>query len=171
MKTGKHYVLLAFAVSIFGGPGITREAASEEEQALGRLFFTPQQRAALDANVRQAPDTPEKPIVVPPAVTLGGIVTRSDGERTVWVDGRAYHHGNPDNIRVITDPQDPGRAEIGVKGIRARRSVRVGQSLDPVSGTTFERYETRPTPAQTSSPATSPSVSGAKPASSDTAEK
>lgn len=169
MKTGRYFALQALAVLIFSGPGVVTEAVSEEEQALGRLFYTPQQRAALDANVRQAPDTPEKPIVLPPTVTLGGIVTRSDGERTVWVDGRAYHRGNPNNIRVITDPQDPGRAEIGVKGIRARRSVRVGQSLEPVSGTTFERYEARPTPAQVKSPAKSPSDSGAEDASSDTA--
>ncbi|MDZ7595212.1 MAG: hypothetical protein U0932_11230 [Thiobacillus sp.] len=57
----------------------------------GRLFYTPDQRAQLEAararNVTQvrpaAPDTG-----APPPVRYDGVVIRSDGKTTRWVDGQ-----------------------------------------------------------------------------------
>ena len=117
-----------------------------QDEPLGRLFYTDKERAALDANIARVAKKPVKAVPVPPSVTLNGIVTRSDGERTVWIDGRAYYQGNPDNIRVITHPDEPGVAELKVPGVSKRRPVRVGQQLDPASGKTFESFETRPLP-------------------------
>jgi hypothetical protein len=59
--------------------------------APGRLFYTPEQRAQLDAararNVTQlrqaAPDAG-----APPPVRYDGVVIRSDGHTTRWVDGQ-----------------------------------------------------------------------------------
>lgn len=58
-------------------------------QEIGRLFFTPEQRAALDArrNAR-VPDKPAPaPAVASPTTRLDGYVRRSDGKSTVWVNG------------------------------------------------------------------------------------
>ena len=121
---------------------LSTEAAMAQDKALGRLFYTPDQRAALNANIRSVTKTSKKRIPLPRSVTLSGVVTRSDGERTVWVDGQAYHQGNPDDVRVITSSSDPGLAELKVRGVRKRVPVRVGQQLDPLSGNTFEQYET-----------------------------
>lgn len=118
-----------------------------QDEPLGRLFYTDKERAALDANIARVTKKPVKPVPVPPSVTLNGIVTRSDGERTVWIDGRAYYQGNPENVRVITRPDDPGVAELKLPGVSQRRPVRVGQQLDPASGKTFESFETRPSVA------------------------
>jgi len=115
-----------------------------QDEPLGRLFYTDKERAALDANIARVTKKPVKAIPIPPSVTLNGIVTRSDGERTVWIDGRAYYQGNPDNVRVITRPDEPGVAELKVPGVSERRPVRVGQRLDPASGKTFESFEARP---------------------------
>ena len=56
---------------------------------LGRLFFTPEQRQALDA--RRKARVPDKPaaVVVSPTVRLDGYVKRSGGKSTVWVNGEA----------------------------------------------------------------------------------
>ena len=116
--------------------------ALAQNQTLGRLFYTPEQRAALNANIRSVVKQPLKPRVIPPTVTLSGVVTRSDGERTVWVDGHAYHQANPAGITVITKTGDPAGAELAVHGVAKRMPVRVGQRLDPASGNTSESYET-----------------------------
>ena len=66
--------LLLIAVSLLGSSGATAEPA------LGRLFFTPEARAALDRN-----DTPAQPR---PAQRVDGIVRRNQGPATVWIDGQ-----------------------------------------------------------------------------------
>ena len=132
----RHACLLAVAALV------STNAALAQDKTLGRLFYTPDQRAALNANIRSVTKTPKKRIPIRSSVTLSGVVTRSDGERTVWVDGRAYHQGTPADVRVITDSGDPARAELKVRGVRKRVPVRVGQQLNPASGKTSELYET-----------------------------
>jgi hypothetical protein len=136
MTNLRHACLLAVATFL------STEVALAQDKALGRLFYTPDQRAALNANIRSVTKTPKKRAPIPRSVTLSGVVTRSDGERTVWVDGQAYHQGNPDDVRVITNSGDPGLAELKVRGVGKRVPVRVGQQLDPASGITSELYET-----------------------------
>ena len=51
---------------------------------LGTLFFTPQERAALDRLRRGEPET-LAPRLARHSVT--GFVRRSDGRNTVWIDG------------------------------------------------------------------------------------
>jgi hypothetical protein len=61
----------------------------------GRLFYTPAQRAQLEAarahNVTQTArrHTRELPVNAPPPLRYDGIVIRSDGQATRWVDGKA----------------------------------------------------------------------------------
>ena len=117
-----------------------------QDETLGRLFYTTKQRAALDANIRSMTKAVEKAAPIPPSVTVNGVVTRSDGERTIWIDGRAYHRAGTGDVNVTTRPADPGVVEIEVQGIPQKLPVRVGQRLDPTSGKTFEPYET-PTPS------------------------
>jgi hypothetical protein len=136
MTMRRHVLLLAVITFI------ATDAVIAQDDALGRLFYTPEQRAALNANIRSVTEQPQERTPVPRSVTLSGVVTRSDGERTVWVDGRAYHQGNPKDIRVITNSTNPADAELKVRGIRERMPVRVGQRLDPASGNTSEPYET-----------------------------
>ncbi len=114
-----------------------------QDEALGRLFYTPGQRAALDANIRTT-NKAKKIVPLPPSVTFNGVVTRSDGERTVWIDGRAYHRAESGDVQVITQPTNPAKAEIKIQGVRRRMPVRVGQRLDPATGKTYELYEQAP---------------------------
>lgn len=130
--------------------GIADQAIAADE-SLGRLFFTPKQRAALDAGApisRPAPKpaaTAAAPrrIAPPPApreLRLGGVVTRSDGERTVWIDGKPYHRDQPDDVRIITDMADPGAARVQPRGTKTPIEVRVGQTLNRRTGTVREPF-------------------------------
>jgi hypothetical protein len=133
---------------LLAGSALGQAAAADEP--LGRLFFTPQQRATLDAGVpvsrpapRPAATAPARrpaPAPAPQELRLGGVVTRSDGERTVWIDGKPYHGGDAGDVRVITDIADPGGARIQPRGSQMPIEVRVGQTLDPRTGEVREPY-------------------------------
>lgn len=128
--------------------------AGAAEPQLGRLFFTPQQRAALDAGrqiaAEKKSDEPPRPARPrgPREIELNGIVTRSDGERTVWVNGKPYYGGAPRGVEILTDPRQPAAARIRLPGKRAA-DLRVGQRLEAGSGEVHEKYLAAPPEPQT----------------------
>lgn len=96
-------------------------------QEVGRLFFTPEQREALDARRRaRVPDKPAPaPIVVSPTTRLDGYVRRSDGRATVWVNGASLDDASP---------QADGRVSVRVGDSGARVRLKPGEVLDRGSG-------------------------------------
>jgi hypothetical protein len=96
-------------------------------QDLGRLFFTPEERAALDARRRsRVPDQPAAlPLILSPTTRLDGYVRRSDGRSTVWVNGASVED---------TAPQADGRVSVGVGDSPARVRLKPGEMLDRGSG-------------------------------------
>ena len=71
---------VALCLTLLCGPGRSEE--------LGRLFFTPQERADLDRRgVQREPAASQAPAETT-QVRLDGIVRRSDGSATVWLNGR-----------------------------------------------------------------------------------
>lgn len=107
---------------------------------LGRLFFTPAQRSALDAGKRIGEAAPRAPEPRgPQQVRLDGVVTRSDGESTVWVNGRPSDLSPLPNVGVSVGT-DPASAQIRVPGVPGGRRISVGQSLDTRSGAVREAY-------------------------------
>ena len=103
-------------------------------QELGRLFFTPEQRAALDA--RRAARLPDKPAAVAesPTTRVDGYVKRSSGKSTVWVDGEAM----PDGLQLeglrLQRGNDPTRVTVTVGEDGRRIVLRVGESFDRATG-------------------------------------
>lgn len=103
-------------------------------QELGRLFFTPEQREALDARRKaRVPDKLAAPVVVSPTTRFDGFVQRSGGRSTVFVDGQAVPEGSADAPRVDTGRSD-GRVPITVGEGGARRALKPGEVLDRGSG-------------------------------------
>jgi hypothetical protein len=96
-------------------------------QEFGRLFFTPEQRDALDARRRaRVPDKPAPmPLVVSPTTRLDGYVRRSDGKSTVWVNG-----DTADNSRPLAD----GRVSVRIEDEGPRVPLKPGEVLDRSSG-------------------------------------
>jgi hypothetical protein len=103
---------------------------------LGRLFFTPQERAALD-RARHQTGTPseragEEPLPVD-SITLNGHIRRSGGKSTVWLNGKPVQvNGAPQNVGI----SDKAAGEIAITPPESGRTypLKVGQTLTPGSG-------------------------------------
>jgi hypothetical protein len=110
-------------------------------EPLGRLFFTPGQRATLDAGKElDKPKLTGPAVRGPRTVTVNGVVTRSDGESTVWVNGSPASNRGPAPISAT--PAGATAARIQVLDSKAR--LRVGQTLDRRTGKVSESYENKP---------------------------
>ncbi len=93
---------------------------------LGRLFFTPEQRASLE---RQRGHTlREIRGAAVSTLSLGGVVRRSGGKSTVWINGVAHREGGS-AIRIDLASQDYSAAAIKVDGGNPIR-LRVGESVE-----------------------------------------
>lgn len=124
-----------FAAVVAGFLWVT-SATEVTAQELGRLFFTPDQRAALDA--RRKARVPDKPAAVPqvesPVTRVNGVVQRAGGRSTVWVNSEAIPESTQADMQGAPRPAGEGRVSIplgeGGRGIQ----MRVGESLNRGSG-------------------------------------
>jgi hypothetical protein len=114
---------LALALLLSGG------AAFAQDAPLGRLFFTPAERASMDL---------ERLTGVAGAgggasVKLNGIVrNRASGGSTVWLNGKPWH-GADRLTGVSPSRSDPARARVTTAD-GSPVEVRVGQITDRASG-------------------------------------
>jgi len=110
-------------------------APTASAQELGRLFFTPEQRAALDVRRRaRVPDKPAAQTVVSPTTRLDGYVKRSDGPSTVWVNGEGLLETAPEAPRIGATRRDDGRVSVTVGESGARVGLKPGELLDRGTG-------------------------------------
>jgi hypothetical protein len=124
--------------------------AAAAAEPLGRLFYTPAQRAQLDTLRSQRniapPVVPEQqePVPVPEVITYGGIVRRSDGRTTVWINNHAINDGKDGNrSAVVSRVQADGSVAVEVPQTSRNVKLKVGQSVDIVSGAVAEPYARR----------------------------
>lgn len=106
-----------------------------QAQEMGRLFFTPQQREALDARRKaRIPDRPTEKLVESPTARLDGRVERSGGRSTVWVNGTPVPEGaETEGVRVLPRKNSPATASIAIGEERAVE-LRVGETVDRGTG-------------------------------------
>lgn len=125
-----------WAVSLLiGGAGLV------QAEQLGRLLYSPQERARLEtARAAGGPRTGQE--AVGRSATLNGVVTRSDGRRTMWLDGLRTDH-------------TPGVVEDRVLRARVGRPVR----LEPLAREEVSRRDAR---TLGSTPAHPPGTTGAE---------
>ena len=105
--------------------------ALADSPALGRLFLTPERRAALDRQrtlniqeVQQAGD---------PAISLNGVVKRSSGNDTVWINGSPQWSKNRNIEWAGMSAARPEQIRISPPGDLPRQ-ISVGDTLYPGSG-------------------------------------
>jgi hypothetical protein len=98
-------------------------------QELGRLFFTPEQRSALDA--RRKARVPDKPAaaaaVASPTLRLDGYVKRSGARSTVWVNGESVDDRPPAG-------GSDSRVGVSIGESRDRIPLKPGETLDRGNG-------------------------------------
>ena len=88
-----------------------------QAQGIGRLFFSPQQRAQLDYH--QAQNTPYDDGSHSSGTTVNGIVQKDGGSRTVWINGVPQTAGDsderhPESVPVsVPDRSKPVRIKVG----------------------------------------------------------
>lgn len=94
--------------------------AQAADERLGRLFHSPAQRIEIEAQKNRAHHTPSQ--TDQEELSLQGIVRRSGGHSTVWLNGKAYQDQAPvsgiENNAVRISTRD-GRS----------RTLKVGQKL------------------------------------------
>ena len=93
--------------------------ATANAQELGRLFFTPQQRAQLERGQQPNADNPASSI---DSLTVSGIVQRYGGERTVWINGVPQ-------IAGASDERAPESVPVAIPGQSQPVRVKVGQKV------------------------------------------
>jgi hypothetical protein len=117
---------LTTALLLVGFSGLSAPCLAQD---VGRLFFTPEQRQALDARRRaRLPDRPNAPVVTSPTTRLNGYVSRENGKSTVWVNGEPLPESAAEAPRI----GDSGRVTVNVDS--ARTSLRPGETLDRGTG-------------------------------------
>jgi hypothetical protein len=124
--SGWPFLLIFLALASFPAPASAQE--------LGRLFFTPEHREMLDR--QRELDLPERQEIEEedPPLTVDGVVTRSSGRRTVWINGVAR---DGDEAAVTPDRVHPGRIVVRTAdGSSAQASV--GDTVNRSTGETTD---------------------------------
>jgi hypothetical protein len=97
-------------------------------EPLGRLFFTPERRAALERQ-RQF-NIQETRTLQGGNMRLDGVVRRSSGHSTVWVNGQIQHDRNHNaGVFVELPGHDAGKARLSA-GDEAAAELKVGESIN-----------------------------------------
>jgi hypothetical protein len=103
-----------------------------EADALGRLFFTPERRAELDRqrylNVKQAR------VMEGDNLTVNGVIRRSSGRSTVWINGVAHEDNRPTSeVTPLIDGRNPNRVVLKA-GDDVSAPLKVGESINRATG-------------------------------------
>jgi len=145
------------------------------QERLGRLFFTPAQRASLDvarsqrARAALSTEKPEQEAApVPQTITYSGVLRRSDGKTTVWINNQPVHDRESAGAAAIVGRVRPdGSVTLQVPQSGRSVSLKPGQSVELLSGAVEEGYSRkleapRPEPKPAAKPAAD--AKSAKPA-------
>ncbi|MDX8386761.1 MAG: hypothetical protein R8M11_09655, partial [Gallionella sp.] len=85
---------------------------------MGRLFYSPEQRAQLDDNYLNK----NRPKNRTNAVILNGIVQKNGGKRTAWINGVAEVVGR-------SDERSPASVPVTIPGKSTPVKIKVGQTI------------------------------------------
>ncbi|MBI3042469.1 MAG: hypothetical protein HYY78_06555 [Betaproteobacteria bacterium] len=152
------------------------QATPRPAEPVGRLFFTPAQRASLDvarsqrARTTLATEETAETVVtaapVPQTITYDGVVRRSDGKTTVWINSRPVVDKGP-SPAVVGKVSPDGTVTLQVPQSGRSVELKPGQSIELLSGAVEERFARKPAPEPEPKPAAKPAAEakGAKPAS------
>ena len=115
--------IVAVSLSLCGSALAVQSPA---EPLTGRLFYTPAQRAML-VNARTHKVTEIQKSYTPPEsapISLDGVITRSDGVATHWVNGRAQSGQPTANVRSLK----PGQTRVHQKVYEPYQLMRPGDA-------------------------------------------
>lgn len=116
-------------------------AIEYDESALGLLFTTPIERQSIDNAKRH--DVPQESLrrVTPTNVKINGIVIRSNGGSTAWVNGKQTSGNNTAaGVKVMTRLVSNTDKKIPVLVDGKSIKIKPGQSWSEETGTVDDNY-------------------------------
>ena len=143
-ETARRYIYNIFLIpAVFLLLGMSTVNVMADE--LGRLFTTPQERAALEKLRHQEPvkeikteitfEEPEVEEVKPDigGITVDGLVYRKNGKSTAWINNSNTYEGDFSNqyLRINTGNIEPGNVQVEIPGSVNNIKLKVGQTYDP----------------------------------------
>lgn len=106
---------------------------AQAEEPLGRLFFTPERRQILD-HQRQLNVQDKQQINEDPTLTINGVVTRSSGKRTTWINGMPQNENETQGgISVVPNSNTLGEVTIQANDV-PQAAARVGETINRNTG-------------------------------------
>ncbi len=108
-------------------------ASAADAPELGRLFFTPEKRAALER--QRAFNIQEAQTLQGSSMSLDGVVYRSGGKSTVWINQKAQTEGESSRtgVSAVVSPAAPGSALLA-PGEEAPAQLNVGETINRATG-------------------------------------
>ena len=121
---------------------------------LGRLFFTPDQRQQID-EVRDLYDPTRQEIIIRrgqtvepeveapppplPELMVNGLIRRSDGRSSAWINGTQLRTGEATADGIVLE-SDGGQVKFKLPSGTDTSAIKPGQMLDPNVGQVKEVY-------------------------------
>lgn len=129
-----HHAKMALAAVTLILPAAFPAAA---EESLGRLFFSPEKRQALDRqrmlNIQERQQIPEEP-----TLTLNGMVRRSSGKHTAWINNVPVQEDDRQSGITVT-PSQRHQAQVIVQSAELPAgNVRIGDTVNRNTGETSD---------------------------------
>jgi hypothetical protein len=113
-------------------------------EPVGRLFFSPEQRAQLDAlRTRKVVAAQAKDEPAPEFVTYSGLIRRGDGKTTVWVNNKAITERDlRETDSLVGRIERDGRIvlQMGQTAGTPSQRLKVGQRVELGTGRVEENY-------------------------------
>jgi hypothetical protein len=133
-------------------------AIATEAQAIGRLFYTPRERADMDqarqlAEKNHADSAASTVNQVGDQVTLDGFVRKNNGKTTVWINQMPQHgRENPQGITIV---QSGRHSSIVSMQLPSGKSIdlKPGQTFDASNGKVSDVVDSASSPPAPKAPA------------------
>jgi hypothetical protein len=108
-------------------------AFAADAPELGRLFFTPERRLTLER--QRTLNIQEAQTLQGNTMSLDGVVYRSSGKATVWINRQAQTEGESSRtgVSAIVSPRTPGSALLA-PGEETPAQLKVGEAMNRATG-------------------------------------
>ncbi|MCX7156469.1 MAG: hypothetical protein NTW45_08515 [Rhodocyclales bacterium] len=115
------------------GLAMLAPACAADAPELGRLFFTPERRTTLER--QRTLNVQEAQSLQGTSMSLDGVVYRSSGKATVWVNRQAQTEGESarTGVTATISPRTPGSALLA-PGEEAPAQLKVGETINRATG-------------------------------------
>jgi len=168
-RTGKACVVAILNIAVALAANIPAATADDRSFAVDRLFMSPAERDRLDAE-RSGTPAPAVPSAARPNalskssdIVLNGVVRRSDGPATVWVNGQTLgpNDVSATGIQLRRGPDADSRVLLSTDD-GASLALKPGQVWRHESGRVIACIDCRPVSNTTRMPSNPPSGASAE---------